>query len=108
MTFDTGPEGLEIQTDERMVKQVLVNLLSNAVKFAPEGGQVAVSVTLEQARGTVGIAVSDTGIGISSEDMAAALAPFSQVDSSLSRQFEGTGLGLPLSKRFTEILGGTF
>jgi signal transduction histidine kinase len=54
------------------------------------------------------IEVADTGIGISADDLPKAMAPFGQVDSSLARNYEGTGLGLPLAKRLTELLGGTF
>jgi signal transduction histidine kinase len=94
----------QIVADERKVKQVLVNLLSNAVKFTPEGGQVTVSVA--RANGAVEIAVSDTGIGIAEEDQEAIFEEFRQVGSDYTRKREGTGLGLPLARRFVELHGG--
>jgi signal transduction histidine kinase len=96
----------EIQTDSQLVRQIIVNLLSNAVKFTPESGRVDITVSADSATQTIQIKVRDTGIGIRSEDMAAAMAPFGQVDSSLARKYEGTGLGLPLACRFTEALDG--
>ncbi len=93
--------------DERKLKQILINLLSNAVKFTPEGGRVALRVAVGPRRGFV-IKVSDTGIGIAPDDIQRALAPFGQVDSALSRRFEGTGLGLPLTKALVEMHDGRF
>ena len=95
-----------LQADERAVKQILLNLLSNAVKFTPEGGRVAVGAEL-RGDGSLAISIDDTGIGIAAENIPRALAPFSQVDSSLSRRYEGTGLGLPLVKSLIELHGGT-
>ncbi len=94
----------EIVADERKVKQVLVNLLSNAVKFTPEGGKVTMSVV--RADGSVEIAVSDTGIGIAQDDQEAIFEEFRQVGSDYTRKREGTGLGLPLARRFVELHGG--
>ncbi len=94
-----------IRVDERKLKQILINLLSNAVKFTPEGGRVTLRVAVGPRRGFV-IKVSDTGIGIAPDDVQRALAPFGQVDSALSRRFEGTGLGLPLTKALVEMHGG--
>ena len=94
----------QIVGDERKVKQVLVNLLSNAVKFTPEGGRVEVAVA--RATGSVEISVSDTGIGIAAEDQEAIFEEFRQVGSDYARKREGTGLGLPLAKRFVELHGG--
>jgi PAS domain S-box-containing protein len=90
--------------DERMVKQMVLNLLSNAVKFTPEGGSVRIAAATN-ATG-FSIVVSDTGIGIAPEDLERVLQPFQQVDGSLQRKYEGTGLGLPLSKRMAELHGG--
>src|SRR5262249_45821152 len=75
-------------------RQILLNLMSNAVKFTPTGGRVTVSATL--MRDGIEIAVADTGIGMKSEDIAIALEPFRQIEGTLSRRFDGTGLGLPL------------
>ncbi len=94
-----------LYADERAVKQILLNLLSNAVKFTPEGGRVSVRTEL-RADGAMVVLVEDTGIGIAPENIPRALAPFSQVDSSLSRRYEGTGLGLPLVKSLIELHGG--
>jgi signal transduction histidine kinase len=95
-----------ISTDERRLRQVLLNLLSNAIKFTATGGKVTVSA-YRQADG-VAISVADTGIGIAPEDIPKAMENFGQVQSGWSRNAEGTGLGLPLSKRLVELLGGTF
>jgi PAS domain S-box-containing protein len=93
--------------DERMVKQILVNLLSNAVKFTPDGGQVEVKCQLDEEKRIV-ISVSDSGIGIAPEDIATVLAPFGQVAGTLSRQHQGTGLGVPLVKSLAELHGAEF
>jgi signal transduction histidine kinase len=103
-----APEYLPpLYADERMLKQVMINLLSNAIKFTPAGGEVVISLACFADRGLV-IEVADTGIGIAREDISTVLVPFKQVDGDLNRKFEGTGLGLPLSKSMTELHGGTF
>jgi PAS domain S-box-containing protein len=94
-----------IRADDRRMRQILINLLSNAVKFTPEGGQVCVSAAL--TNGGVAIAVKDTGIGMAPEQIPSALEPFQQIDSKISRRYEGTGLGLPLTKHFVELHGGS-
>jgi len=93
-------------SDERRLKQILVNLLSNAVKFTPEGGEVALEIAGDRASRHVCFTVRDTGIGISPEDLARLFQPFVQLDSRLSRNYPGTGLGLALVKRLTTLLGG--
>ena len=92
--------------DERLLKQCLVNLLSNAVKFTPEGGKIAVHIR-QPKRGGLCLAVSDTGIGISEEDFDRVLSPFGQVESAYSGTYEGTGLGLPITKALIELHGGS-
>lgn len=92
--------------DPRRLKQILVNLLSNAVKFTPADGAVSLQVTTDTAQGTIAFTVSDTGIGIAEEDLPRLFQPFVQLDSGLSRQHEGTGLGLVLVRRLTEMHGG--
>ena len=92
--------------DEVKLRQILLNLLGNAVKFTPAGGQVILAVD-RSIHGGVLIDVSDTGIGIPEDKMELALSPFGQIDSKLSRKFEGTGLGLPLTKRLVELHDGT-
>ena len=96
-----------VQTDERRLKQILVNLLSNAVKFTPEGGQIGLEVTGDKAAGVVRFVVWDTGIGIARQDMSRLFQPFEQLDNRLSRQYEGTGLGLVLVYRLVELHGGS-
>jgi len=96
-----------VLADERSMKQVLLNLLTNAVKFTPEGGTVTVRADCS-ADGEVRLSVADTGIGMSKEDLPRAMESFGQVDSDLSRRYEGTGLGLPLAKRLVEMHDGRF
>jgi signal transduction histidine kinase len=88
------------------LRQIVINLLSNAIKFTPERGRVIVSCSCEKA-GLV-IAVRDTGIGMAPSDIPKAMESFGQIESRISRAYEGTGLGLPLSKHLTELHGGTF
>ncbi len=97
---------LLLRADERKLKQVLMNLLSNAVKFTPPGGEILIRVHVDGHRGVV-IEVRDSGIGIAPENIARALSPFGQVDSRLSRRYEGTGLGLPLARALAELHGGS-
>jgi signal transduction histidine kinase len=98
-------EGLgHLLGDERRIRQVLINLVSNAIKFTPAGGTVTLSAWPE-ASGLV-ISVADTGIGMAAEDIPIALERFGQIDGRLARRFEGTGLGLPLSKKLVELHGG--
>ncbi|MCH8091656.1 MAG: PAS domain S-box protein [Proteobacteria bacterium] len=95
-----------LYADERKLKQVLINLLSNAIKFTPPGGSVEVCSEIEPD-GTYTISVVDSGVGIAPENIDKALAPFGQIDSGLDRKYEGTGLGLPLTKSLIEAHGGT-
>jgi signal transduction histidine kinase len=94
-----------LMIDRLRVKQILLNLLSNAIKFTPEGGNVSIEVERDSA-GSVVVSVRDTGIGIAPEMIPLAFEPFRQVDSALSRKFEGTGLGLSLVKTLIELHGG--
>ena len=96
----------QLRADEGKMRQILINLLSNAVKFTDVGGRVTVRAR-ERMDGGMTIAVADTGIGIDDDDISRALEPFVQLDSGLSRQFQGTGLGLPLASRLAELHGGT-
>jgi signal transduction histidine kinase len=91
--------------DRLRVKQILLNLLSNAVKFTPEGGVVSVQAGRDTT-GRVIVCVRDTGIGIAPEMIPLTFEPFRQIDSALSRKYEGTGLGLPLVKKLIELHGG--
>jgi len=104
-------QDLRVQADRGRVRQVLLNLLSNAIKFTPDGGRITVAAGPVNG-GTGGgsevrIAVTDTGIGIAAEDQPKLFQEFSQLDASASRKYEGTGLGLALSRRLIELHGGT-
>jgi signal transduction histidine kinase len=99
------PAHAMICADERLLKQALLNLLSNAVKFSPRGGEVRVEV-IDLPTGRIEIRVSDRGIGMREEDIPSVLQPFVQIDGSLQRRYNGTGLGLPLTKSIVEIHGG--
>ena len=100
-----GAELPVMQADGARLRQVLLNLISNAVKFTPEGGEVTIAVS--RAGKGVRIAVSDTGIGMSPSQIPRALERFGQIESTLARKYQGTGLGLPLAKRLVELHGGT-
>jgi len=107
-----------IRADERKLKQVMYNLLSNAVKFTSDGGEVSVIAQAVKLNGKghpsrvrnepvgVKISVSDTGIGINPQDLTRIFHPFEQVENVYSRKFEGTGLGLPLSRNLIDLHGG--
>ncbi len=102
------PGGLvPVLADERRLKQILVNLLANAVKFTPPGGRVGLAVRLDAAQAALVFTVWDTGIGIAPENFERIFQPFQQIDSSLSRQYAGTGLGLALVRRMARLHGGT-
>jgi signal transduction histidine kinase len=94
-----------IRADDRRIRQILINLLSNAVKFTPDGGKIRVSSFLKD--GDLVIEVRDTGIGIAAENMAKVMTSFGQVESKVTRKYEGSGLGLPLAKHLVELHGGT-
>lgn len=123
-TLDLDPAPLTIVADGVRIRQILFNLLSNASKFTAEGGKIALAAVRTRAplrqpadragdRGrlvpqdVVWISVSDEGVGIKREDMPKLFQEFSQVDSSVSRRAQGTGLGLALCKKFVEMHGGT-
>ena len=107
----------DVLIDQRRIRQVLINLLNNAVKFTPEGGHITLTVSHQQRptasksvdsppQNYLQLAISDTGIGIASEDINKLFQPFIQIDSALNRQYQGTGLGLALVKRIVELHGG--
>ena len=98
--------GRHVWADPRALQQIAINLLSNAVKFTDEGGSVAFDVSVAD-EGPVSIKISDTGIGMSEEEAERAFRPFEQINSSLSRAHDGTGLGLPLAASLVELHGGT-
>ena len=92
--------------DAAKLRQILINLLSNAFKFTPPGGKVTLTVAGDRQIGLV-FRVEDTGIGIAAEQMPVVLTPFGQVESGLTRRYQGIGLGLPLTKSLIELHGGT-
>jgi PAS domain S-box-containing protein len=95
----------EIVADTRKLKQIIYNLLSNAVKFTPDGGTVTLGA--HRVDDMLEITVIDTGIGISAENQAKLFHPFNQIDSALSRKYQGTGLGLVMTKHLAELHGGS-
>ncbi len=106
LVVNIPPDMAPMVADGRRLKQILVNLISNAVKFTPDHGRVELHV--EQGHdGMVVFKVTDTGIGISDENLVRLFQPFHQVDSGLNRKFEGTGLGLALVKKLAELHNGT-
>lgn len=98
-----APEVTNCTADRRRLNQILVNLLSNALKFTDVG---SITLHVEQTPQAILFSVIDTGIGIATEDCEAIFQPFHQVDSGLNRKYEGTGLGLALSRRLAQLHGG--
>lgn len=105
--FEFEDDSPMLRVDERKLKQILANLLTNAIKFTESGGKVKIRSWSSLESGYV-VQVVDTGIGIAPEDIPKALSQFGQVDSKLNRKYEGTGLGLPLTKALVELHGGSF
>lgn len=107
IVLEVSTEGAigDVELDRRRVQQILLNLLTNALKFSPDGSVVEVGVRVDEDE-SLAVSVRDRGIGIAAQDLPALFSAFHQVDSSASRRFPGTGLGLALSKRLTELLGG--
>src|SRR6184192_4610637 len=106
LVIEPSADHLVVTADRGRLRQVLLNLLSNAIKFSTDGGRVTLSARLEDS-GAVRVAVSDTGIGIAPADQRKLFQEFVRLDASESRRYEGTGLGLALSKRLVELHGGT-
>jgi len=106
ITLVSDPMITTLRADLRRLKQILVNLLSNAVKFTPTGGKIILQVQSDIQQRMVVFSVIDTGIGIAPQDQERLFNPFTQVDSSLTRKHEGTGLGLALVKELAELHGG--
>jgi len=99
-----GSPSLELPGDRRALKQVLINLLSNAVKFTPVGGEV--SLRAYRYRGSVRLAIADTGVGIPRHEIAKLGRPFEQVENQFTKGHKGTGLGLAISRSIIELHGG--
>ena len=114
--FNGAPE--TIIADERKLKQIMYNLLSNAVKFTPDGGSISIAASSSEIienddlngsktpKSGIKVSVCDTGIGLRSEDIKRIFNSFEQVENSASRKFQGTGLGLSLTKKFVELHHG--
>ena len=123
--LDIGDIPETIKADERKIKQIMYNLLSNAVKFTPDGGTVGVKANVLKCKDAgqgikscgslsdskkkgncLRVRVEDSGIGIRNEDLERIFEPFEQVENSRSRRFQGTGLGLSLTRQLVELHGG--
>jgi len=102
---DIQPDLPLLHADERKTLQMVLNLVTNAIKFSRRDGEVRITCRADAMRGMV-ITVADTGIGIAPEDLGRVVEAFEQVDNTLSRQHQGTGLGLPLVKAMMELHGG--
>jgi protein-histidine pros-kinase len=97
-----------VRTDRRALSQIILNLVNNAIKFTEKGGvRLDIARHLAGDKGTVEISVSDTGIGISAEEQARLFEAFIQLGSNSRRPHEGSGLGLHLSRKLAELLGGS-
>lgn len=106
LVFPPVDESLVAWCDESRLKQVLLNLVGNALKFTPRGGEVFVNVQRREREGALRIAVRDTGIGIPLEKLDLVFDKFTQVDGSSTRSRGGSGLGLTISRRLVEMMGG--
>ena len=106
LVFEDGAGLPPLYTDEGKLSQILRNLVSNALKFT-ERGEVRIAATADRGAGTITFSVADTGIGIAPDDQARVFEEFAQLEHRLQRGVRGTGLGLPLSRRLSELLGGT-
>jgi signal transduction histidine kinase/HAMP domain-containing protein len=104
LSAPTGDIELPVWGEKAKLRQIFLNLLSNAIKFTDAGG--AVSIAVRGTNDEVEVEIADTGIGMSEDDMAVAFTPFAQVDSRLARRYDGTGLGLPLTKAFVDLHHG--
>jgi two-component system cell cycle sensor histidine kinase PleC len=101
------PDLPPVWADRRAVRQILSNLLSNAIKFTPAGGSVEISATRDGTGRLLRLSIADTGVGIAPDMVDQVLSPFVQADGENRRRYQGTGLGLALSKQLTELQGGS-
>ena len=106
MLLEIADDLPDIEADELKVKEIIYNLLSNAVKFTPEGGKLGIRASTRKTDSEIEVVVWDTGIGIARENMEKIFEGFFRVDTPYSRVTEGTGLGLPLSRKLVELHGG--
>lgn len=105
--FSQQPAGIAMLADARRLKQILVNLLSNAVKFTPDGGRIGLEVAADPQQAILQFTVWDTGIGIAEQNLPRLFQPFTQLDASLAREYNGTGLGLALVRTMAEMHDGS-
>ncbi len=106
LVFDATAQPVVVWGDERAMKQIFLNLLSNAIKFSEESGKVQIRVIAETG-GNAGVEVEDRGIGMDEQEQERALQPFGQAKPATTRNYGGTGLGLPITKGLVEAHGGT-
>jgi len=106
MLLEIAADLPNIEADDLKVKEVIYNLLSNAVKFTPEGGKIGMRAKKADSEIEIEVVVWDTGVGIAPENMEKIFEGFFRVDTPYSRVTEGTGLGLPLSRKLVELHGG--
>jgi two-component system CheB/CheR fusion protein len=104
MVLEIAADTPNIEADELKVKEIIYNLLSNAVKFTPDGGKIG--MRSKKIGSEIEVVVWDTGVGIATENMGKIFEGFFRVDTPYSRVTEGTGLGLPLSRKLVELHGG--
>ncbi len=107
LVFEDASTYPEMNTDEGKVSQILRNFISNALKFT-ERGEIRVSASFDEEHDLMHLSVADTGLGIAAEHLETIFEEFAQVDSPIQRRVRGTGLGLPLSKKLAELLGGRY
>ncbi len=107
INFSMTPDEIILRTDELRVRQILHNLLDNAIKFTPNDGRIGIDIIGIREYQHVKITVWDTGIGIKNEDLPRIFQPFVQLDARLTREYEGSGLGLALAQQLAEIFGGS-
>ncbi len=101
-----SPRSYYLFADEQKIRQAILNIMSNAIKFTPQKGEISISVRLVPS-GNLVIMIKDTGIGMAPDQLEEAMKTFRQIENTLNRNFEGTGLGLPLTKALVEMHGGT-
>lgn len=107
-TLQTPGSPLELRADERLTRQVLINLVANATKFTEPGGTVNVTIERDKDTGEGLIVVSDTGVGMSNNDIKRCIEPFTQIEGAYTRNQPGVGLGLPMVAKIMEIHDGSF
>lgn len=107
LRVDVAPDFPRIRTDERRLRQVLLNIVGNAIKFTPPAGSVAIKAGVDPADGAFIIVVTDTGIGIDPADLPRVMSRYGQARNGHPGSEHGAGLGLPLTQKIVEALGGT-